>query len=120
MGDVWVVVVGPGEAGKSSFSRSLADAAGVECIKLDKVFWGENLETLPAPAWARLQEPLLRGDSLRHLHYPWGHPLRSHTWLQITRPPTIAQDALRERVGVLPAEPVDRSDHGLRVVLSLG
>lgn len=42
------------------------------------------------------------------------------TWLQITKPLTLARDALRERVGVLPAELVDRLDHGLRVVLSLG
>jgi mRNA interferase MazF len=42
------------------------------------------------------------------------------TWLQLTKPATLARDRLRERVGVLPAELLDRLDQGLRVVLSLG
>jgi mRNA-degrading endonuclease toxin of MazEF toxin-antitoxin module len=41
------------------------------------------------------------------------------TWLQLTKPLTIARDGLKERVGVLPAEFLDRLDQGLRVVLSL-
>jgi mRNA interferase MazF len=42
------------------------------------------------------------------------------TWLQLTKPLTLARDRLKERVGVLPAELIDRLDRGLRVVLSLG
>lgn len=42
------------------------------------------------------------------------------TWLQLTKPLTIARGALEERVGVLPGPLLERLDQGLRVVLSLG
>jgi adenylate kinase family enzyme len=59
---VRVVVLGPGGAGKSTFSRQLAAATGAEWIEIDALFWQPGLTPLTLPEWQALQERTFRGD----------------------------------------------------------
>ena len=42
-----IVVLGPGAAGKSTFSKSLAQATGLAWVELDNLFWNANLDPMP-------------------------------------------------------------------------
>jgi adenylate kinase family enzyme len=53
-----VVVFGRGGAGKSVLARELGIATGLPVIELDKEFWSDELEPLPAEDWARRQAVL--------------------------------------------------------------
>lgn len=59
---VRVVVLGPGGAGKSTFSRQLAVATGARWIEIDKLFWQAGLVPLAAAEWEQRQEEIFRGD----------------------------------------------------------
>jgi len=60
---VRVIVLGPGAAGKSTFSRSLAEATGVPYFELDTLFWNARLEPMPPEGWAELQAEMVQSDS---------------------------------------------------------
>jgi adenylate kinase family enzyme len=50
----WVVVVGPGEAGKSTFAARLGEITRLPMIKLDKLFWRAGLAPTQEE-WAVIQ-----------------------------------------------------------------
>jgi adenylate kinase family enzyme len=58
-----VVVVGSGGSGKSTFSRRLSEATGLDVIHLDSVFWRPNWERTPKDEWERKVRELIEGDS---------------------------------------------------------
>ena len=43
---VRIVVLGPGAAGKSTFSRELAAATGAAWVEIDSIFWQPGLKPL--------------------------------------------------------------------------
>src|SRR6185503_1778037 len=47
-----VAVIGSGGAGKSVFSRELAERSGLPVIHLDREFWRPNWEPTPENEWA--------------------------------------------------------------------
>jgi adenylate kinase family enzyme len=58
-----VAVVGPGGAGKTTFSRRLGERLGVPVVHLDRHHWKPGW-TEPAPdEWAAQQAELLTGDA---------------------------------------------------------
>jgi adenylate kinase family enzyme len=58
-----IVVLGPGAAGKSTFSKSLAQATGLAWVELDKLFWNANLDPMPPDEWTDVQRVLIGEDS---------------------------------------------------------
>jgi adenylate kinase family enzyme len=58
-----IVVIGSGGAGKSTFSRRLGEATGIEVIHLDSVFWRPGWEPTPKPEWATKVAEMVRRDS---------------------------------------------------------
>jgi adenylate kinase family enzyme len=59
---VRIVVLGPGAAGKSTFSRQLSAATGAEWTEIDKIFWQPGLKPLRVQDWEALQEEMFRGE----------------------------------------------------------
>jgi adenylate kinase family enzyme len=59
---VRIVFLGPGGAGKSTFSRQLAAATGATWVEIDKIFWQSDLKPLPVQDWEALQEETLKGE----------------------------------------------------------
>jgi adenylate kinase family enzyme len=59
---VRIVVLGPGGAGKSTFSRQLAAATGAAWVEIDKIFWRPDLKPLPVQDWEVLQEETFKGE----------------------------------------------------------
>ena len=49
------MVFGRGGAGKSTFSRRLADATGLPAVELDRIYWGPDLRAPSAEEWAERQ-----------------------------------------------------------------
>lgn len=58
-----VVVIGSGGAGKSTFSRKLGEATGLEVIHLDSIYWRPNWEKTPKDEWERTVRALIKKDS---------------------------------------------------------
>jgi adenylate kinase family enzyme len=58
-----VVVIGSGGSGKSTFSRRLSEATGLEVIHLDSIFWRPNWERTPKDEWERKVLELVERDS---------------------------------------------------------
>jgi adenylate kinase family enzyme len=58
-----IVVLGPGAAGKSTFSKSLAKATGLVWVELDKLFWNANLDPMSPNEWVEVQRDLTREES---------------------------------------------------------
>ncbi|HVG30603.1 MAG TPA: DNA topology modulation protein [Pyrinomonadaceae bacterium] len=58
-----ILVIGSGGAGKSTFSKRLGDALGLEVIHLDRLYWKPGWVEPPKPEWRARVEELLRGDS---------------------------------------------------------
>jgi adenylate kinase family enzyme len=58
-----IAVVGPGGAGKSTFSRALGRRAGLPVVHLDQHYWKPGWIATPAAEWAARQETLLADDS---------------------------------------------------------
>jgi adenylate kinase family enzyme len=58
-----IVVLGPGAAGKSTFSKSLAQATGLPWVELDDLFWNANLDPMPPDEWADVQRVLMGEES---------------------------------------------------------
>ena len=56
-----VVVIGSGGAGKSTFSRALAQETGLPLIHLDRHFWRSGWEPTPKEEWNRVVEGLIQG-----------------------------------------------------------
>jgi adenylate kinase family enzyme len=57
-----VMVIGSGGAGKSVFSRRLAELTGLPLIHLDREYWSPGWQPMPEDQWeARIRE-LVRGD----------------------------------------------------------
>jgi adenylate kinase family enzyme len=52
------LVIGISGAGKSTFSRQLAERTGLPLIHLDKEFWQPGWKITPAPEWRRKVEVL--------------------------------------------------------------
>lgn len=50
-----VVVLGPGAAGKSTFSRRLSEATEIEAVELDSVFWSPDLTPMSPDDWVETQ-----------------------------------------------------------------
>ncbi|HEY8978218.1 MAG TPA: hypothetical protein VIU15_01395, partial [Streptomyces sp.] len=57
-----IVFLGRGGAGKSVFARRLGGLTGLPVIELDRIFWGDGLEGMPAGRWAAVQEGLVGAD----------------------------------------------------------
>ena len=55
-----VVVIGSGGAGKSTFSRKLGEATGLEVIHLDGIYWRPNWEKTPKDEWERTVRELIK------------------------------------------------------------
>lgn len=51
-----VLVIGSGGAGKSTFSRRLGEAKGIEVIHLDKLHWKPNWTEPPKDEWRKTVE----------------------------------------------------------------
>lgn len=58
-----VIVIGLGGAGKSTFSRRLGDALGIEVIHLDQLYWQPNWVEPAKEDWAATVESLVKRDS---------------------------------------------------------
>lgn len=58
-----ILIIGSGGAGKSTLSRRLHDATGIEVIHLDKVFWRPNWIETPKDEWEKTIENLLKKDA---------------------------------------------------------
>lgn len=58
-----VVVIGSGGAGKSTFSRKLSEATGIEVIHLDGLYWKPNWQKTPAEEWERTVAGLVKRES---------------------------------------------------------
>ncbi|MGB5013194.1 MAG: DNA topology modulation protein [Pyrinomonadaceae bacterium] len=58
-----VIVIGSGGAGKSTFSRRLGDALGIEVIHLDQLYWQPNWVEPAKAEWAAKIESLVKRDS---------------------------------------------------------
>jgi adenylate kinase family enzyme len=58
-----VVVIGSGGSGKSTFSRKLGAATGLEVIHLDSVFWRPNWQSTPKDEWESKVRELVKRDS---------------------------------------------------------
>ena len=57
-----VAIVGPGGAGKSTFSKALGAAAGLPVVHLDRHFWRPGWIETPREEWRLRQRELLAGD----------------------------------------------------------
>ncbi len=57
-----IVVLGPGGAGKSAFSRELAATTGAAWAEIDKIFWQSDLRPLSVRDWETLQEEIFKGE----------------------------------------------------------
>lgn len=57
------LIIGSGGAGKSTFSRRLGAALGIEVIHLDRLFWSANWMETPKDEWRKKVEQILPGDS---------------------------------------------------------
>lgn len=55
-----VIVVGSGGAGKSTFSRKLANKTGLELIHLDRLYWRPNWQETPKEEWSRLVSEIVK------------------------------------------------------------
>lgn len=58
-----ILIIGSGGAGKSTLSRRLKDATGIEVIHLDKVFWRPNWVETPKDEWEKTIGNLIKKDS---------------------------------------------------------
>lgn len=58
-----IIVIGSGGAGKSTFSRRLGVATGIEVIHLDRLFWKAGWIETPKDEWSKLVEDTLKADS---------------------------------------------------------
>lgn len=58
-----VVVIGSGGSGKSTFSRRLGEATGLEVTHLDSVFWRPNWQKTPKDEWEKKVRKLVERDS---------------------------------------------------------
>ena len=59
----WVIVVGPGAAGKSTLAVCLGEITGLPVIELDKLFWRPGLAATPRDQWAAIQRELASQES---------------------------------------------------------
>jgi hypothetical protein len=59
----WVIVVGPGAAGKTTLAARLAEITGLSLIELDKLFWRPGLAATPPGEWAAIQRKLAARES---------------------------------------------------------
>lgn len=57
-----VAVVGPGGAGKSTFSDQLGAATGLPVLHLDRLFWKPGWVETPHEEWHDLQRDAVAGD----------------------------------------------------------
>jgi adenylate kinase family enzyme len=52
-----ILVIGSGGSGKSTFSRQLGEALGIEVIHLDRLYWQPGWVETPKPEWrVRVEE----------------------------------------------------------------
>lgn len=58
-----VLVIGPGGAGKSTFSNQLGELLNIEVLHLDKFFWRPGWSEMPKPEWLKTVEALLKRDA---------------------------------------------------------
>lgn len=58
-----VVVIGSGGAGKSTFSRKLGEATGIDVIHLDSEFWRPGWERTPQDEWEQKVAEMTLRDS---------------------------------------------------------
>ncbi len=58
-----IIVIGSGGAGKSTFSKRLAEALTINVIHLDQLYWKPNWVEPSKEEWARTVEELLKGES---------------------------------------------------------
>lgn len=57
-----VLVIGSSCAGKSTFSRALAEAASLRYVELDPLYWGPSWSAKPAKEFRRLVSAAIAGD----------------------------------------------------------
>jgi len=58
-----VLVIGSGGSGKSTFSRRLGDAVGIDVIHLDQLYWRPNWVEPPKEEWEETVATLIKGES---------------------------------------------------------
>ncbi|MEZ5426280.1 MAG: hypothetical protein R2747_08450 [Pyrinomonadaceae bacterium] len=58
-----ILVIGSGGAGKSTFSRRLSEATGLELIHLDKIYWLPDWTEPERADWLKLLEGELEKDA---------------------------------------------------------
>lgn len=58
-----ILVIGPGGAGKSTFSRRLSRILNIEVIHLDALYWNPGWVETPKPVWRNMVEELINQDS---------------------------------------------------------
>ncbi|MFC3960801.1 adenylate kinase [Nocardia jiangsuensis] len=57
-----VVILGRGEAGKSTLAARLGTATGLPVVELDKHFWPADLTPIHQDRWAAVQRQLIAAD----------------------------------------------------------
>lgn len=57
-----IILIGSGGAGKSTLSRKIGEALGIEVIHLDKLYWQPNWVGRPKPEMREIIERLLERD----------------------------------------------------------
>ncbi len=58
-----MIVIGCPGAGKSTFSRKLHEATGIELFHLDAIYWKKNCRHISRPRLIRKQKEILKKDS---------------------------------------------------------
>ncbi len=58
-----IIVIGSGGAGKSTFSRRLGAATGIEVIHLDRLFWNPGWIETKEDVWSGVVEEALQAES---------------------------------------------------------
>ncbi|MDT7604653.1 MAG: hypothetical protein QOF61_2650 [Acidobacteriota bacterium] len=58
-----ILVIGSGGSGKSTFSKRLGEALGLEVIHLDRLYWKSGWVETPKPEWRVRVEELIRRDA---------------------------------------------------------
>jgi adenylate kinase family enzyme len=57
-----ILVIGSGGAGKTTAARSIAAAAGLPLVHLDRVYWHAGWQPTPVEQWTRMVDDLIAGE----------------------------------------------------------
>ncbi len=57
-----IAIIGISGAGKSTFSRKLAEKTGLPLFHMDQLYWRGNWEAVPEPEYLKAHEKILQND----------------------------------------------------------